>query len=87
METDYLTKIEALEFIKECERRDVFIYGLERYEIVDGKIMPDMDGIADFSAISINDVSKSILSAKNFMDLFDDSSGQRFTITYYGQDL
>ncbi|MBB4187352.1 hypothetical protein GGE07_004016 [Sinorhizobium terangae] len=80
METDYLTMAEALQFIHECERRNAFIYGIERFTRESGMNVPDLDGIADFSSLPSQDVQKSISSARDFLASFGRSKEERFKI-------
>jgi len=76
METDYLTMTEAQNFVRVCDRRGIF--GIERFTHDDGKFLPDLDGIADFSVLLQQDGRKSILAARKFLDLFGHPKLERF---------
>ncbi|MDO5658167.1 MAG: hypothetical protein Q4G36_07570 [Paracoccus sp. (in: a-proteobacteria)] len=82
METEFLTADQALRFINACEKDKVFIFGVERFICVDGRITPDLGGIADFSSLSSQDVSGSVSSARSFLSLFGDVDQERFKLVY-----
>lgn len=82
METEYLTADQALHFVNACEQDGVFIFGIERFLCADGKNAPDLDGIADFSSLSPQDVRGAALSARKFLSLFGDEEQERFKLVY-----
>jgi allophanate hydrolase subunit 1 len=80
METEYLTFVQAKNFIDQCEKNEIFIYGIERFICQNGFNMPDLDGIADFSSLNVEQVSKAISSSQYFLSLFGKIEDERFTI-------
>ncbi|WP_146119474.1 hypothetical protein [Phyllobacterium phragmitis] len=80
METKYLAIEEAFRFIHECEQRDVFIYGVERFICNGGVSMPDLDDVAGFSSLSSQEVEKSIASARSFLALYGRENQECFKI-------
>ncbi|MCA0917759.1 MULTISPECIES: hypothetical protein [unclassified Halomonas] len=82
METDYLTMKNAVNFLHECESKRIFVFGVERFLCGDDGNFPDLDGIADFSSLGEENVSMSIMSAKQFMSLFGSDENERFKIVF-----
>ncbi|MBY5927494.1 hypothetical protein KUV86_00015 [Halomonas sp. DP8Y7-3] len=82
VETDYLTMKNAVNFLHECESKRIFVFGVERFLCGDDGNFPDLDGIADFSSLGEENVSMSIMSAKQFMSLFGSDENERFKIVF-----
>lgn len=82
METEFLTSAEALQFVRSCEEEGVFIYGIERFLCVDGKKVPDMNGIADFSSIYPPNIPSAASAARSFMSLFGRDDQERFKLVF-----
>lgn len=82
METDFLTTDQALQFVHACEQDGAFIFGIERFLCTEGKNAPDLDGIADFSSLSPQDVRGAASSARKFLSLFGDEEQERFKLVY-----
>jgi len=82
METEYLTAEQALQFIHLCEQNGIFIFGIERFLFIDVMSTPDLDGIADFSSLSPEDVNGAVSSARRFLSLFGDVNEERFKLVY-----
>lgn len=82
METNYLTKKEALKFINHCYENSIFIYGAERFKIDQDKIIPDLSGIIDCSSLINNDYKASAIALIKFIESYDDDEYQLFTIVY-----
>lgn len=59
-----MNKKEAIQFIKECALSGKVIIGIERFHYTDGKKVPDLSNIADFSG---SGHELSIISATNFI--------------------
>lgn len=79
METDYLNFFEAIQFVNECEKK-VLVYGIERFICKNGKNMPDLNNISDFSYI--DEIEKTFSASRNFLSLFGKNKNERFKIVY-----
>ena len=81
MESDYLVMQAALNFLSQCEEKNQFIFGVERFIKEGDSFKPDIDGIADFSSLNPQkDVNRSINAAKIFMNDYGDDSDEFFVI-------
>ena len=49
METDLMPMQDAIAFIGQCKLDGLRILGVDRYYARDGKVQPDLGGIADFT--------------------------------------
>lgn len=68
MEEKYYTLEDAYKFLEECKRNKIKIYGIERFIEINGGIMPDMSGIADFSH---SHIEQSFISSEKFLNHFN----------------
>ncbi len=82
METEFLTLEAAYSFIHDCENKEIFVYGIERFLVDESGFVPDLNGIADFSSLSKSQVSSSLAYSKKFLDSFDYNEKQRFRIIF-----
>ncbi|REG76896.1 hypothetical protein [Algoriphagus antarcticus] len=48
------SKVDALNFIKECEKDQVYILGVDGFYITEDKTEPSLDNSIDFSLLSVN---------------------------------
>ena len=78
MNNQYLTLVEARETLEECRSQGIGVLGVERFLLIKGGIVPDIDGIADFSMAE--GVFDSISGAVCFLDKYGGNDDERFQV-------
>lgn len=82
METDLLTHEQTLNFISHCEIKGAFVFGIERFVVSGNNTIPDIDGIADFSGLSEQEVELSIELSKDFLGNYGLLENERFSVVF-----
>jgi hypothetical protein len=73
----YLPKASSLEFIKACDRNDLAVVGLEGFKYEDGKLLPQLDLIADYSLTTAASWSSYRQRCNNSAQMFIEESDAR----------
>ncbi len=50
--TELIAAADIVRFLEAVRSRDISVLGLEGFHMVEGRLVPDMDAIADFSSFS-----------------------------------
>ena len=82
METDELTYQEALDFVEKCNISRTYIYGIERFILISGNFVPDIDGILDTSSIIGEGVEKTTQAAKWYFSNYGKDTNEFFCIVF-----
>jgi hypothetical protein len=82
MESELLSFDDAVKFCEEAAAENCQILGVERFFRIEGRILPDLNAIADFSSLGTGDVVQSLQSARAFFSHFGNDDKEVFAIVY-----
>ena len=78
MQLGFFNYSRSLEFLNECREKKFVIIGIERFISSNEKLIPDLNGIADYSQFTKHDSIKSINSAKQYLLQYGTSKEELF---------
>lgn len=81
MEIRFEDKESALNFLEECKKKRLFILGIERFDVINNNLIPDLNGIADFSDLDEQESEKSIDLSRDFLSEYGSAKSEAFFFT------
>lgn len=78
----YLPRASSLEFIQACEENDLAVVGIEGFRYEDGKLLPQLDLIADYSSTPDASWSSYKNACNNSARIFVEDSDSRYSLCF-----